>query len=27
MDVILIKDVDKIGRANTVVKVKEGYAR
>jgi large subunit ribosomal protein L9 len=27
MDVILIKDVDKVGRANTVVKVKEGYAR
>jgi large subunit ribosomal protein L9 len=27
MDVILNKDVEKIGRANTVVSVKEGYAR
>jgi len=27
MEVILIKDVDKIGRANTVVQVKEGFAR
>ena len=27
MEVILNKDVDKIGRANTVVSVKEGFAR
>jgi large subunit ribosomal protein L9 len=27
MEVILIKDVDKIGRAGTVVKVKDGFAR
>ena len=27
MEVILNKDVDKIGRANTVVQVKEGFAR
>jgi large subunit ribosomal protein L9 len=27
MQVILIKDVDKIGKANTVVKVKDGFAR
>ena len=27
MEVILNKDVEKIGRAGTVVKVKEGYAR
>lgn len=27
MEVILIKDVEKIGRANTVVCVKEGFAR
>ena len=27
MEVILIKDVEKIGRANTVVSVKEGFAR
>ncbi len=27
MEVILIKDVEKIGKANSVVKVKEGFAR
>jgi large subunit ribosomal protein L9 len=27
MEVILIKDVDKIGKAGTVVKVKDGFAR
>jgi len=27
MEVILIKDVEKIGRANSVVNVKEGFAR
>jgi large subunit ribosomal protein L9 len=27
MEVILIKDVEKIGKAGSVVKVKEGYAR
>ena len=27
MEVILIKDVEKIGKAHSVVKVKEGYAR
>ncbi|MDD5128659.1 MAG: 50S ribosomal protein L9 [Candidatus Omnitrophica bacterium] len=27
MEVILIKDVEKIGKAGTVVKVKEGFAR
>ncbi|MFH0855338.1 MAG: 50S ribosomal protein L9 [Candidatus Omnitrophota bacterium] len=27
MEVILIKDVDKIGRAGSVVKVKDGFAR
>ncbi|HPL83013.1 MAG TPA: 50S ribosomal protein L9, partial [Candidatus Omnitrophota bacterium] len=27
MEVILIKDVNKIGKAGTVVKVKDGFAR
>ena len=27
MEVILIKDVEKIGKAGSVVKVKEGFAR
>ena len=27
MDVILKKDIDKIGKAGSVIKVKEGFAR
>ncbi len=27
MEVILVKDVDKLGKAGSVVKVKEGFAR